>query len=245
MRFEKIKQASVSSLLHHDEKGICSSENKDVDLNKACLNYSLLSDTESSYLRHKKKLEEIEKITKEKTGRGLRKDAVTLCSWIVTAPQDLSEDRYKEFFERSYAFLCDRYGKENVISATVHNDKTTPHLRFTFMPIVTDEQGNKRLCARNLESPQSLRKIHIDLQKRLESELNCPVNILNGATAGGNKTIAQLQEETLQAKTKALQIENERLQAENLSLYADNRLLAGEINCLKVEIDHLKAMANA
>lgn len=223
MHFEKYKQTSVSGLLYHNERGIYTPDtanhsNENIDPSRTHLNYSLLSDPERGYTRHKKKLDEIERITKERTGRGLRKDAVTLCSWIVTAPQDLPEDKQPEFFQNTYNALCERYGEDNVISATVHNDETQPHLHFCFIPIVEDEQGNKRLCAKNLENPQSLRKIHVDLQKRLESELNCPVNILNGATAGGNKTIAQLQAETLQANNKRLEAENKALRAENEQL---------------------------
>ena len=56
-----------------------------------------------------------------------RKDVNVMCAWVVTAPKDLQEDEHKQFFEETYNFLENRYGKDNVISAWVHNDDIIPH----------------------------------------------------------------------------------------------------------------------
>lgn len=42
----------------------------------------------------------------------------------------------KRFFELVYLFLTERYGEENVISAYVHMDETTPHMHFLFVPVI-------------------------------------------------------------------------------------------------------------
>nr|WP_244877090.1 plasmid recombination protein [Carnobacterium mobile] len=75
-----------------------------------------------------------------------REDVKVGCSWIVTLPSTLKEKNeqdQREFFEKTYAFLTERYGGEkNVLSAQVHNDETTPHLHFAFIPVVWDEKKN-------------------------------------------------------------------------------------------------------
>ena len=211
MHFSKFKSNEAHAIIFHDDRGLYFDDNvqhgnENIDKDKTHLNYSLLDTDETGYSRYKKKLEEVKKSVKDNTGRNIRADAVTLCSWVVTAPKDLNEDKYSDFFRSSYEWLCERYGEDNVINATVHMDETTPHLHFTFMPIVEDEKGYMKLKAKGIETPNSLKYVHRDMQKHLQDELDCPVSLLNGATINGNKTIQQLQGETLQA-------ENERLQA--------------------------------
>src|SRR5699024_11921039 len=41
---------------------------------------------------------------------------------------NLNKDEQKRFFEESYNLLSERYGKQNVAYATVHNDERKPHM---------------------------------------------------------------------------------------------------------------------
>ena len=50
------------------------------------------------------------------------------------------------FFEHCAKFFTERYGKENIISAVVHLDETTPHMHLNLMPITSDG----RLCSKQL-----------------------------------------------------------------------------------------------
>ena len=62
---------------------------------------------------------------------------------ITTSPevmQKLNPTEQRQFFERAAAFLYERIGKENVISAVVHMDEKTPHLHFCFVPITKDDR---------------------------------------------------------------------------------------------------------
>lgn len=61
-------------------------------------------------------------------------------------------DKSPDFFQAAYDFLADRYGRENVISATVHMDEKTPHMHFNFVPITEDG----RLCAKEILTPKTL-----------------------------------------------------------------------------------------
>lgn len=67
--------------------------------------------------------------------------------WVVTLPDMAQyEGREREFFEASYGFLAERYGRGNVISAYVHMDEAQPHMHFAFVPVAEDpkhEQGFK------------------------------------------------------------------------------------------------------
>ena len=115
-----------------------------------------------------------------------------MCDWVVTLPDNVSDDKADEFFKNVYDFACDRYGKENVISSWVHKDETSLHMHFAFMPVVKDEDGSERLCCREVLTRTELSRFHPELQKYVEEKMKQNVAILNGATAGGNLTIIEL-----------------------------------------------------
>lgn len=118
-----------------------------------------------------------------------------MVSWVITIPADY-EGSQEMFFKEAYNFMENKYGKENVISAYVHLDETSPHMHFCFVPVVFDTKKqeykvNAKVCINRTE----LLKIHPQMQEYLENKLQTKVNILNGATAEGNKTIEQLKKE--------------------------------------------------
>ena len=121
-----------------------------------------------------------------------RKDINVMADWVVTLPQDVPEDKAKEFFQAVYDFNVEKYGEENVISAWVHMDETTPHIHIALVPAVKDENGTERLCAKECISRAELMQYHPALQKYVEEKMQIAVGILNGATDGGNLTILQL-----------------------------------------------------
>ena len=54
----------------------------------------------------------------------------------------------RSFFQESYEVLSKRYGKENVISAIVHLDETTPHMHFNLVPLRDGKLSSKAIFDR-------------------------------------------------------------------------------------------------
>ena len=129
-----------------------------------------------------------------------RDDVKVMAGWIVTAPQDLNPERYDNFFCATYDFLENRYGKENVVQAIVHDDEGgQPHLHFCFIPVEEDpkhEQGYK-ICANDVLDRRELRNFHPDLQRYLDEHGLEDAHVMTGVTKrqGGNRTVAQLKAE--------------------------------------------------
>lgn len=164
--------------------------NRDIDLSMTCLNYNLAPNrgmTQSEYLD--KRLSEVYHIKK--------KDLNVMCSWVVTAPDDLSPEKLHQFFNAAYRFIAKRYGEENVISAYVHLDenreKGHAHMHFAFIPVIYDKRKERhKVSAKDVINKKELQVIHKEAEAYISKSLKCPVHLLNGSTKQGNKTIEEL-----------------------------------------------------
>lgn len=135
--------------------------------------------------------------------RTLRKDAVRMCCWVVTAPKDFPKEREPIFFQTAYDFLVERYGTKSgmgedcVISAYIHQSETTPHLHFAFLPIM-ERDGKKTICAKDVVNRTDLVTFHRDLASYMSEKGICnESDILNGQTQrdtnGRALTVKQLE----------------------------------------------------
>ena len=191
MNCEKFTRNQSTNILVHCNRSDPNRtyKNQKIDNSKTYLNYNLApKHEETDYEFMKKRCEDL-KILK-------RKDVNWLVSWVVTLPTDYAGDE-KVFFQETYNFLENRYGKENVVSAYVHLDETSPHIHFCFVPVIFDNKKQQfKVNAKKCIDKNELKYIHPQIQEYLEKKLQTKVSILNGATIEGNKTIEQLKKET-------------------------------------------------
>ena len=184
-----------------------------------------------------------------------RKDVNVMVDWVVTLPQSLNgkglenEDR---FFKEAYKFLNDRYGKENVISAYVHMDETTPHMHYAFVPVVEDiKNGGYKLSAKEAITREDLRTFHKDLSDHMERVFGRDIGILNEATKEGNKSIVELkrgaaQEELQKATLKTQEMLSNARKLEKAMEVArrQKRGLESEIEGLEKQFEGAKLQFN-
>lgn len=224
MHYAKYQKGAVGSILLHSDRGIDSPDthehsNENIDKTRTHLNYDLKDRGGlTAYEYYKKRIDDIASETKERTGKNIRKDAVTLCSWAVTAPKDLQEEKLQDFFKGAYEWFAERYGADNIVTAAVHMDEQTPHMHLQFTPIV-EKDGVRKLCAKDIETRRTLSTAHQKLQNHLQQALGCEVNLLNGATENGSKTILELKNDAL--KQSLVESEEKIRQAEELQERVD------------------------
>ena len=122
-------------------------------------------------------------------------------------PKDLPPEYEERFFKAAYNYLANRFGVEggkNIVSAFVHKDEVTPHMHFAFVPVVADKKRDRyKVSAKEAVTVADLRTIHKSMQQALTHELGVPVNLLNGATKFGNRTVAQLKAVTAAKEASA------------------------------------------
>lgn len=189
--------------------------NQDIDLSRTHQNYNLGPKRDISQVEFiRQRTSEVRTLK--------RADVKVMCSWVVTLPEFRSQntsihvtpDREKVeklFFERSYAFLEARYGRENVISAYVHKDENKPHMHFAFIPVTADKKrGDLKVSAKEVLTRTELQSFHAELEHYLDSFGDWKFEILNEATKEGNKAIVELKRETAIEKVKVEQVKADR-----------------------------------
>ncbi len=167
-----------------------------------------------------------------------RKDVNVMCDWVVTLPQELSDDdkMLRRFFSETVSFLLQRYGEENAISINVHMDESQPHLHFCFVPVVYDTKKERyKVSAKELLNKRELQSFHDDLGAYLAKTLNIePELVHSGKTKaqGGNLSV-----EELRSRKSELELEIEKLQKSLIGL--QNGVLSEKklLNELRVKIN--------
>ena len=100
-------------------------------------------------------------------GLSPRKDAVVMNSFVLGSDKTFFDGLAKveqyNFFSDCYKFFAERYGKENIITAVVHNDETTPHMHLNLMPVTK----GRRLCSKQLFDKPQLQKLQTDFYEEV------------------------------------------------------------------------------
>jgi len=160
-RIAKVKASGVTGIQIHDrrEKESVSHTNKDIDWSKTHENVDLLEQRERFRTVISGRIAELN------LPRAIRKDATVMSQCLVTSDSaffdKMPREEQTEYFRKSLDFIEKQYGKENMVSATVHYDEQTPHMHVNFVPVTADG----RLSARDLFSPAKLRMLQDDYNR--------------------------------------------------------------------------------
>lgn len=137
-----------------------STKNPQIDSTRTCRNYHIVK-REEGYFTYINK-----RIKKLALKRKLKDDAVLVNSFILGSDREfferLSLGQQKDFFRDCTIFFAERYGEENIISAIVHMDETTPHLHLNLMPVL-----NGRLCSKQLFDRKALRDLQSEFYEQV------------------------------------------------------------------------------
>lgn len=205
---QKFPRGSVGGLSSHIERKTLNHSNKEIDNEQSHENYDLCEKDEDMNARYKERMDDVHCLN--------RADVKTMADWVVTLPEELnegSEASKKRFFEESYDFLSDRYGKENVLAGVVHNDETTPHMHFAFIPVTFDENKQReKVSAKEVLNRKDLKAFHQDLDNHLKERI--PEIYQKGVL--NNKTIGIDDIPTLKEKSKEIEQLDQNLKSSKL-----------------------------
>lgn len=132
--------------------------NEDIDSERTPLNYYFKKSEGGLNAQWKQTMQDLNATFKE------TKKAVAFEGVIITSDKTFFEERgyvpceplpleLQKFFADSYAFLKRQIGyhgtDQNILSAVVHLDETTPHLQLYYIPVV--DEGRKKVYAKGAD----------------------------------------------------------------------------------------------
>lgn len=159
----------------------------------------------------------------------------------------------RRFFEDATKFFCDRYGKENVINATVHMDETTPHMHIGVVPVTKDG----RLSAKTLFTPIELKQLQTDFARFVGAKYGLERGIEGSEATHLDEVTFKLKQRTeqvevLEEQVRKLNREKSELERDNVNLSksVENalervKILTEQNNTLEDKISVLEAKKDA
>lgn len=195
VRVKKVKATAIGAMQFHNLRQY-KTVAPNIDGEKSKGNVKLIEcDNFTSAIN--KRVEEIQSQQKRK----IRKDCPRALEYVISASSEFfenaTEEEKSDYFNKSLEYLKRRHGNENVISAVIHNDETTPHMHVVVVPVKDKKLNPKHYCDK------------FELQ-RLHSEFNERVGSVFGLERGEksdrqHKSVAEYQREVARelAKEKA------------------------------------------
>ncbi|EPY6472517.1 MobV family relaxase [Clostridium sporogenes] len=232
-RMKKMKKENLFGIQKSNQREFKNYRNKDINKSKSDLNYDLVNENKINV--SKKVYDLIEKRRESK--KAIRKDAVLIDEFIISSDkkffEDMNQDEIKKFFETSKQFFAERYGKENIISANVHLDETTPHMHLTVCPL-----RDGKLQSKNIFNRKELRYLQDELPKTLNKNGFDIERGVEGATKEHTKTrVFKAYEEK---RLKELEEKNKEIELK----IASRKEKLEEVNDLDFKIESKKTVLN-
>ncbi len=117
------------------------------------------------------KAEDVAEKWQERAPEKVRSNAVRALEYVVTASpeamQKMGADNAETYLRDALEWLKDRHGAENVLSAVIHKDETTPHLQAMVIPL----DDKNRLNARSfVNGPKGLAEMQTDFAQKVGAE---------------------------------------------------------------------------
>ena len=217
---EKYHKTDIAPVEQENERDeTYQASNPQIDFTRTRNNYNIIKRQRSYTQFINDKIEALDLLTK------VRKDAVLMCSFVVGSDRvffsRLSPLEQQQFFVDCTRFFAERYGEDNIISAVVHMDETTPHLHLNLIPI-----ADGRLCAKQLFDRNELQKLQSDFHSVVGKKWNLQRG-KEGSQAKHLDTAAyklkKMKEETAAAEEQKAVAEQAAVSAEPRQFHAERK----------------------
>lgn len=237
-RMQKNNTQNLGGMQKHNQREFENHSNKDIDKSRSYLNYDLVNDQNINYRERIMNTINEQRESEKK----IRKDAVLCNEFFVTSGkaffEELDEQEQRRFFEVSTEWFQERYGEQNVVFATVHNDETTPHMHIGVVPMRDGKLQSKNIFNRKgllevqEELPKFLEKKGFDIKRGEDRSTSHAVHV--------NPEDYKREQEQLRKEVLQLRREKEEIVPEVSNLAFKRDFLTQEINSLSEEKNSLE-----
>jgi hypothetical protein len=163
-RVAKIKtaQAGAAKTAHNYRQR----ETPNADTERQPLNHEYINTAERNYW-------ELATERIQEAGANVRPDSVRGVEVLLTASPEAFQRQAdgspndwhgSQWAETNIAFLKDKFGEQNVVSCTLHQDELTPHFHAVVVPLTVDG----RLSAKDVFNPKTLRVLQTEYAEAMK-----------------------------------------------------------------------------
>lgn len=153
-----------------------------------------------------------------------------------TGDRDADLKTLNNWYNESKKWLNEQFG-DNLVNAVLHRDEQTPHIHFTFVPLIQRDDGKHSLSARDTLTKETLR----DFQKSYYSAISDAVTGLEPPSHGSKRKHTEISEfydlldQVKSEVINAAQMHIETLKMDALDFMQDKYLPVIEQSIQKVE----------
>ena len=141
LNMKKYPQGDIAKIALENERqeGYVRIGKETIDASRTKNNYHMIPPPDIGYAKFID-----QRIRQAGVKRKVKDDAIKMVSFVMTSDKDffdgMPQEAERAFFTDCVNFVKKRYGEDNIISAVVHKDETTPHLHINFVPITPDNR---------------------------------------------------------------------------------------------------------
>jgi len=155
LRVATYKSGSINFIGREEYREQYEHKNGDIDKDRSHLNITIGNSEKTLYRAWKNRLDKLGvKIPNKKNQNTMEQIMITASpdffkslGWDCGAAKEWSREdipiQIKKYFNDSLRFIKDYIGSENIISATVHFDETSPHMHVDYIPIISGKSKRK------------------------------------------------------------------------------------------------------
>ena len=203
-----------------------------IDTERTHNNYHIVSAPDTRYMEFINN-----RIKEVGVKRKVKDDAVRMATFVIGAKGDYFKDMPPEteraFFADCVNFIARQMGKENIISAVVHKDETSPHIHINVVPITPDN----RLCAKYYFDGKMS-----EWQTKVYEEVGKKWSLERGKEGSDAKHVdPKIYNKVVKQATAAARAENENLKEANETARSYLNKTIEQVDQAKIERDKLIA----
>lgn len=162
LHFKKHKNGTTGLKRHVERKPGQKHANEHIKPELTKDNIFLAGNRDLSYQKR------IDNIIKSQLGdKKIRSDAVKLVTTTVQLGGDITKQSKSDqisTLKSAFDILKNDFGEDNIVSAVIHLDETTPHLHFDFVPIIDNKLSAKALLGNKFDLRNRQNKFLSDIQ---------------------------------------------------------------------------------
>lgn len=163
LRVATYKSGGINYIGREEYRQDYNHKNGDIDGDRTHLNITIGNKEKTLYRAWKKRLDKLGiKIPTRKNQNVMEQLMITASpdffkslGWDVEAAKGWSREdiptQIKQYFNDTLGFVKEYIGRDNIISATIHFDETSPHMHVDYIPVISGKQKRKDVYVKDAD----------------------------------------------------------------------------------------------